>query len=285
MSSSSTTSPPDGVDIIMTVLGMFYLLVIFVTYAFQYGKVYKTKSVSGITPSFFVLGNISSVTSYMNSLIFYFAVIHECFHIDVIVCINKMLGLYQIGFQYLCFMLFYILFVFYYRVTIPISHNYGSLSTSVVIAAERNTRGYIVHQFVILLIFNVTLISTIVGLLSRNDWHGDKDLIVTARILGIISTVTVLVQYIPQIYSLYKTKNAKNLSIPTYTLLSCGNLVSFIYLAAQSVSDFTTWLPYLVCFIVQASLSAQIIYYEKRRHQLNSSIQYDQDDSDTESVI
>ena len=273
-------------------LGIGYLLTIFITYTFQYIKIYKTKSVTGISPSFLVLGNISSVTSFMNSLIFYFVVIHECFTIDIVECINKMLGLYQIGSQYLCFMIFYVMFVFYYRTNVvnvypdfenlvqPLLSNENGNSNGNNRISEHHRRGYIVYYFIGMVLVDIILISVTVGLLSRNVWHGNDDLIIFARALGIISTLSVVTQYVPQIYSLYLTKNAKNLSVVTYILLAGGNFVSFLYLTFQSASDSTTWLPYLICLIMQSLLCVQIIYYEQRSRHLNVSIQYDRDNSD-----
>ena len=297
---------------LMLGLGLGYLLTIFVTYTFQYVKLYRTKSVTGITPYFLILGNIASVTSLMNSLIFYFSTIHDCFDIILIDCVNRMLGLYQIASQYLCFMIFYFMFVYYYRQqTSPYNQHsqpFASTQTTSLMSQQQqqqtyhsiagghrssNKRGSIPYQWLAVCLFNIVLMVVTVALLSQDDWMGYQQLISYSRALGIIGTVTVVLQYAPQIHSLYQTKHASNLSATTYVLLCCGNLVSFMYLVITTATDMaaadvTTWLPYLVCFLMQLVMVVQIIYYTRRTQQQYSAagIQYDRENSsDSSSTV
>lgn len=304
-------------------LGSAYLLVIFLTYTFQYIRLLRTGSVVGINPYFMILGNLSSVASLLNSLIFYFVVIHECFDIVLIDCINRMLGLYQIAAQYLCFMIFYAMFVYYSRRQVsavatladaksaisPLasinyqaiggsydrSHSSHCCRTPSNCCRGQGRRGWVPLQLGLVLLVNAILVTITVVLLSTDDWMGYQQMTTYGRVLGGVSTVAVMIQYLSQIYSLYQTKYAHNFGVTTYIMLCCGNLTSFLYLMVSTAvshgrADVSTWLPYLVCFLLQLVLVIQIIYYNRRNRGLYSTstagaiIQYDQSDSDLEGA-
>jgi len=264
-------------EISLLAMGLCYLTSIFATYMFQFVKHIRNKSVDGINPHFMLIGNISSVCSFINSLIFYFSVIHECFEIDLILCLNKSLGLYQIGSQYLCYLILYLIYAILYRIPVHIMDS----ETALFLAPHqiKRKRGFIILYYFLAMLGNIVLLTITLILLSKNNWHGDQELINYARVFGIIATVAVVLQYLPQIRELYMKKNAKNLSVVTYILLAVGNFISFFYLTMQEASDVTTWISYLVCMLVQCTMIMQIIHYERRRKILERthSLQYDDD--------
>ena len=229
--------------------GLSYLLTIFITYVFQYWRIIKRKNVDGISNSYLMLGNICSLSSLINSLIFYFYVIKECQSFFSLTCINKMIGFYQISSQFICFIIFYILFIIYYK-----------------IADKDNFFKTYKIQLLFLLnqLLNLLFIGITIGILSINNWNSYKydEIIIYARVMGYISMIFVLLQYLPQIYKLYKTQSHGSLSPITLIFLALGNFISFLYLILEGVSDYTTWLSYLMCFICICIVLIQIFIYK-----------------------
>jgi len=124
-------------------------------------------------------------------------------------------------------------------------------------------RGIYPLYFILLILINVFFVTLTLIYDSSSNWTGYLSTKLYADILGYISSSMVLVQYIPQYYTLYKVKDAKNISVITYLMLSIGNSVTFIYLLYLGVVNFTTWLPYLTECVVQFLFVLQILYYDR----------------------
>lgn len=48
-------------------------------------------------------------------------------------------------------------------------------------------------------------------------------------IIGMLAAVCTTIAFLPQVYKIYRTKHAKDLSLPMYILFSAGVLLWFIY--------------------------------------------------------
>jgi uncharacterized protein with PQ loop repeat len=340
--------------------GLLQVIIAYVLYGLQFYKIYKNKSVTGISKLFIIFGNIQIITIVCNALIFYFSTLTVlCPQNPFIVCLNDTLGLYQFISSYICNLTFNILYLYYFRYrnkdqdqnqdqnskdddnddnevgsgkvtinnSVDVSNNrtennrvdnnklsvndkvdidklsvndkvdIGKLSVNNVDVEKQQVPNNIrrssvtlmltltsplqkvtpviekytsikVHgdynlYFIIVVIFDITLITATLVFISSDNWTGYLGLTTFAAVLGYASTICVLIQYIPQFYTLYKTKNSKNLNVVTYLTLAIGNTVTFIYLLYQQAANYTTWLPYLIEAAVQLILSAQIIYYSK----------------------
>jgi len=260
-------------ELSMLTLGIVYLVAVFITYVFQYGKIIHSKSVKGISSKFIIIGNLASVTSFMNSLVFYFVVLSDCPQLDLVECLNHSLGLFQIASQFLCFLILYGLYVFYYQpptlrdfgVSYRNSDGYGSLNNDSEdrFSVEVRCSRYACLHLGVSLLVNAGLASLTVGLLSLNNWHGyEEDTVIAyGRTLGILSVIAVGMQYGPQMIKLYETKEPGSISAVTYLLLTTGNFISFFYLIMQDSADVTTWLPYLFSFCCQAVIVVQVVWY------------------------
>lgn len=232
-------------------LGLFYLIIIFVTYSFQYGKIIKNKNVIGISQHYLILGNLCSGTSLVNTLIFYHKVMRDCS--VTIECVTKMIGFYQIVSQFLCFNIFYIMYLYYYR------------DSEERRCSKTKNLYYALSSLLIIISLSIAI-----GLLSINNWNGSEipGVIYYGRFLGIASTIFVFIQYLPQIHKIYHTKSSGALSSITVILIGTGNFVSFGYLLWQGTSDVTTWFPYLTCFILQFIMAFMMVYYDNIPNEL-----------------
>lgn len=276
-------------QLIFLTFGFIYLSMIFVTYSFQYYKILSSKITDGISHTSMIIGNISSVCSLSNTLIFFFTTIKKCPEVGIIDCINSSLGLFQIICQFICYIILYLIFSIYYRSpkktvkvsrleSLPVETEYTELND----VDER----YMVRNggisFLVSIASDSILIGLTVGLLSVDDWNGynENAIIMFARTIGVIGTISVVLQYFPQIKRLYINKNPGTVSKVTYILLAIGNLISFFYLIMESASDFTTWTPYLLSFMLQMVIFSQIIYYENRLKKLSEMYHISYDGSD-----
>jgi len=287
------------IDNFELIFGIVYIFIIFITYSFQYSNIIINKNVEGITNSFMILGNISSITSLMNALIFYFYIVKDCNIREIIECINKSLGLYQISTQFICYNILYCLYIYYVGNLKIIqdqlndfiydnNHIYTSHQFTSTIQNTNYSNNFIQVTtykykicFIFSLFFNFSLIAVTIGLISINDWTGYDlpEVIIYAEVLGYLCAFFVIMQYIPLIYQLYKNKRPGILSPVTYIFLSIGNIISFIFLFSQQNSHFTTWLPYIICFSLQFTIYLQIIYYKYKNKRelinaLNERINY-----------
>lgn len=118
-------------------------------------------------------------------------------------------------------------------------------------------------HFIVIMLVNVGILTVVIALISMDNWTGYPYMTKIADMFGYISVAAILTQYLPQLYNLYRSKDASNLTLLTYLLPGGGCLITFLYLRFQGIVGFTTWLPYLVEGCVQLTLALQIIYYDK----------------------
>jgi len=327
-------------QLFLLIFGFVYLSMIFITYMFQYFSILKNKNVDGISHRTMIIGNISSICTLINSLIFFFSLFKKCYDIGYINCINSSLGLYQIICQFICYIILYILFSIYYISPQEIGDNtminynnmddlhqpitqestfskyyshminisfYGCFKQKV--NNERNSQtlnsedlesniqydsgengvssSHIINKkriirvgvlsFLVSIILDSILLSITISLLSTNNWNGNLNLSIInyAKAMGIIGTISVVIQYLPQIQRLYINKNPGAVSKITYTMLSIGNIICFAYLFSEPASDITTWISYVMAFILQFCIVGQIIYYEIRLKRLSRQFPID----------
>jgi hypothetical protein len=279
-SSNGTIDPTLSNPNITTAMGVFYLAVILATYMFQYVSIIRIKKVDGINAIFLTLGNIAAICSMCNAIVFYFDAIKMCGIIPSQICFNNVSGLLQFIMTFICMFIFQCIFIYYY-----VRNNYEKIiQGSPVIDLEQNmitnhhlnwidlvkrfTKNKSICLFVLCIIFDLFLVLLIVGLMSMSDWTGNTIGLVQqfARALGYFSVGAVGFQYIPQIYTVWILKQHGALSFIMLILMAVGNAFSVCYFLFQGISDYTTWLPFAVCFVLLVILIGEIIYFKVLRN-------------------
>mmetsp|Transcript_3617 Transcript_3617/g.4003 ORF Transcript_3617/g.4003 Transcript_3617/m.4003 type:complete len:300 (-) Transcript_3617:246-1145(-) len=86
-------------------------------------------------------------------------------------------------------------------------------------------------------------------------------MITYARICGIISAIAVLIMWLPQLWTTFRSREIGTLSIPMLLLQIPGAFLIVYFQAVQSKSDITTWGPYVIQGIEQSLLLAMCIVY------------------------
>ena len=241
-----------------TILGISYISVIILTYLFQFVVIIRSKHIEGISSLFLFLGNIASICSVGNAIVFYFDTLQKCMYISHQECFNYVSGLLQFIVSFICIIIFQSIYIYYYL--------YNSSSRFFIdhtVAIRRCISSKSIDLFVISILMDAVLIIMIISMLSIDDWTGNNNIMTIkfARALGYFSVVAVSLQYLPQIYTIYRLKKNGSLSLITLILLMIGNIFCVGYFIYQGVSDYTTWLSFAVCGFLLLVLVIEILYY------------------------
>jgi len=103
-------------------------------------------------------------------------------------------------------------------------------------------------------ILGMTLGFSMLGFLMYFVIHFDGSVIMSyGKVIGLLSSILTLVQWLPQIYTTWKLRHPGSLSLPMLFIQTPGSVI-VIFFQITVGSDVTTWFPYVVTFISQASL-------------------------------
>lgn len=64
-------------------------------------------------------------------------------------------------------------------------------------------------------------------------------------VMGILGTLTIIAQWIPQMYTTYKTKGPGSLSVITLVINAPGSFLNVILQFSANPAGVSVWLPYL----------------------------------------
>jgi len=120
--------------------------------------------------------------------------------------------------------------------------------------------------FAVVFVSAITL-ATVAGILYYDFGISSEVMVKYAQTCGGISSVVILFQWMPQIWTVFKLKSPGSLSVPMLALQAPGAILVIYFLAVLNKADFTTWAPYVVTFIEQVILIALCAFYhiqEKR---------------------
>lgn len=121
------------------------------------------------------------------------------------------------------------------------------------------------HAF-LALICCLILLGTVVGLLMH-DTGSSRAL---ADAFGVVSTLSTLFMWLPQIWRTFQDKSSGQLSIAMLCIQLPGNLAAVYFQAIMEQESFTTWAPYLCSSIEQALLLFMAVYYTVRARKRGS---------------
>ena len=242
---------------ITAILGILICFSIVGTYCPQFYKIISNKTSDGINHWFIFIGLIGCVASVSNAIVFYSNAGVECD--GFIDCSLKLLGMYQIILEFLVFVTFYLLALIYLpKFDTNVDHGVMyMINTKLKFVTRKEFK--ILMAFIIIMI--ITFILTIIFTYQIECNNDDNQLcIIWAKILGWVSLGTVFVQFLPQIYEVYRNKKVGSLSMITLGLQIIQNGCWTVYLFIDPESDLTTWLPYLGTTTFQFVLISCCLY-------------------------
>ena len=223
--------------ILNDILGYIILFGIIASYIFQYVKIIRNKSSDGISELFIILGYIGSISSWNNAYIFYLPEYTDCSGYNQ--CSSEILGFLQLFSQWLCFLVLYIVFLFFYQ--------------------NRKWKSWAFFVCCNLLLISVFVVTYIIS-------KKIIDYVIIDTYADVLSTVTstmVVIQYLPQIYVTFRDKDPGSLSLIMLLIQCPGSYIWTIFLALQDGSNYSTWIPFAITGTLQLILLGMGFYFSR----------------------
>lgn len=241
---------PSYLELVVSILILVGLLI---SYLPQHYRIISRGTSEGISSYFVLLGTTSATAGFANILTVppSRAAIGCCQELGAFECTAGLLGVAQLGVQWLCFALILVLFlIFCYREANVPPEELGSESpkwqTAVMVGLV-----CVLHGLVILILTGVFAIA-LPGHLTA--W---------ATVLGVMAAALAAVQYMPQIWTTYHLKHVGSLSIPMMCIQTPGGFLFAASLFARlGPAGWSTWAIYLLTATMQGMVLALAIYYE-----------------------
>lgn len=230
---------------------------ILISYLPQHIRIISRRSSFGISPYFVLLGTTSGTSAFANILVFpkTAADVSCCQEISGFACFAGLLGVFQMGMQWLSFFTILLLFVIYFpRATSPTDPTHSVSSTS----NGPTYRTALAITAICLLHALVTLIISVAFAIRQ-----PSALPAWANFLGILAAVLASIQYFPQIYTTFRLRCVGSLSIPMMCIQTPGSLVWAASLAArEGTKGWSVWGVLVVTACLQGTLLVMAIYFE-----------------------
>ncbi|KAI8835856.1 hypothetical protein BJ741DRAFT_665134 [Chytriomyces cf. hyalinus JEL632] len=253
-----------------TGLGLFIICGIFVSYLPQFTKIVRLKSSRGISAEFLLIGCAGGGASLSNIVLLQSTVWTP------FVCFENTLGLTQIFIQAGCFWIFVFLFIAYFPhhdcmddeseivEDTTTQQQQQQLSDAVEITESTTPSGaaYIralkMINLSILILLAFAFISAVTLYSLSQAW-----LVFVASVFGVLSALSSLVLFLPQIFETVKLKSAGALSIPTLVMQVPGNFLFALSISLAPGANFTSYAPLLISGVLQFVLLALCLHYNK----------------------
>eukprot|EP00127_Corallochytrium_limacisporum_P000357 Clim_evm52s11 gene=Clim_evmTU52s11 len=266
MSSSPSQGPPPSdcatVDETYTgaLIGFALVLAILLSYTPQHLKIILHRSADGISPWFLLCGSFSSLAILCNGLALQIHVIGCCISTwTPLGCTVELLKILQLGAQWLSLNIVFILVVCYAK------------------PGERLLTAGVAVLYVCL-----CAISLGTGYILVYMYGGGSFLLLEyGDFMGAVGLGLVLVQYIPQLYTVIANRDVGSYSIATLMLQCPGTFVWTTFLATGHDSNISTWLPNFITACMQLILICVGMYFSatnKESGSENSDSEGSQDD-------
>ncbi|KAI8338533.1 hypothetical protein BC941DRAFT_351317 [Chlamydoabsidia padenii] len=239
----------------------FLCIGLVVSYLPQHHRIISNKTSEGFSPWFLLLGVVSSTSSFFNIILLQWHDIICCQSLAAGSCLESLMGVIQIGIQWMMFSLVFALFLVYFpddRKRHQSSHAVISNEWKVSLTIAGLCLGHLALSFFI----SLGLLS-FVGGPDNHRWTN-----LWAGFLGILSMILAGMQYLPQIWKTWKQKSVGALSIPMMMLQTPGTALFVYSLMNRQGINWTAWITYLVTGVLQGMLLSLCIAWYFRNKSL-----------------
>lgn len=265
-------------NILATCLAAFLVAGIVLSYVPQHLKIIRRQSSEGLSAWWVLLGGLSSITAIGNIMVL--PTSREdmacCKVLNGPDCAAALLGVVQIGCQWLCFTIMSVfscgnatiscplilirvlLYVIYYPETVSASEDISASAATLIDSTPKNSKQdqLLVGISYFLSLFLIAIVS--VATVSVFPHHTQT----WADILGVISGALAAVQYVPQIWHTWKAKDVKSLSIITLISQAPGAFLFALSLGLRvGTKGWSTWIVYIITGTLQFVLLAMAILF------------------------
>ncbi|EXF86364.1 ATP synthase F0 [Colletotrichum fioriniae PJ7] len=225
---------------------------------FHHYRIIARGTSEGISPWFVLLGVTSATAGFANILTVPPSRrdIACCSELGTFECAAGLLGIAQLGMQWISFALILVLFLIFFRydnATVPedeLVDKPPSWHTAIMVGSVSLIHG--------LLVIILTVVFTTALREHLDLW---------ANFLGVMAAALAAVQYIPQIWTTYHIKHVGSLSIPMMCIQTPGGfLFAGSLFARLGWEGWSTWGVFVLTASIQGVLLAMAIYYEFQEH-------------------
>lgn len=249
------------------VISILILVGLLISYLPQHYRIISRGTAEGISPYFVLLGTTSATSGFANILTVSQSrqAIECCKELETFQCVSGLLGVAQLGVQWVCFTLILVLFLIFFRyqdANVP-SGELGGESpkwqTAVGVGLACAVHGLM-----------VVILSGVFTLAFPNH------LTAWANFLGVMAAALAATQYFPQILMTYRLKHVGSLSIPMMCIQTPGGFLFAASLYARlGPEGWSTWAIYLLTAVMQGCVLFLGVYYElaARRQEQQLAVQ------------
>ncbi|KAJ9477165.1 hypothetical protein PHBOTO_000823 [Pseudozyma hubeiensis] len=101
-------------DPVAVYISAFLCVGLIISYLPQIFRIVRNKSSQGFSPWFLLLGATSSASSFLNVVALQWGIVRCCPSLPILECAESLLGIFQVGLQWLMFASVFVLFLIYY---------------------------------------------------------------------------------------------------------------------------------------------------------------------------
>ena len=216
-------------EIINQILGWTIILGTFITYGFQYKKLYDIKNIEGINDNMLILGCTSSVFNLMGIIISNLSPNKENLNKSLYF---KLLPIIQIFSPWFCLQINYLIYYIY------------------------ENRNYYRKKFIF---FNIAIFLLLIIIFPLITVELYNNYGILSDTLNILSAILSIMMWIPQIITTFNKKTEGSLSLISLACHACGCLLVIIFQLSEK-QLFSTILPYIVALFCESWLVIYCLY-------------------------
>ncbi|KAK5657802.1 hypothetical protein OQA88_2875 [Cercophora sp. LCS_1] len=243
------------VNLIVSILIVIGMLI---SYLPQHVRIIKRGTSEGISPWFVLLGTTSATSAFANILLLPQSRqdVACCKELETFHCVAGLLGIAQLGVQWICFSFIFVLFLVFFRYNPANDPDNEELED----ADEQNPRWQTALMVASLTLIHGLGVIVITGILTT---VAPEKLSIWANSLGVMAAMLAAVQYIPQIWTTYHLKHVGSLSIPMMCIQTPGGFVFAASLFARlGFAGWSSWGIFVLTATMQGILLYMAIHYE-----------------------
>ncbi|KAK4237336.1 hypothetical protein C8A03DRAFT_34709 [Achaetomium macrosporum] len=244
------------VGVVNLIVSVVIVIGMLISYLPQHFRIINRRTSEGISPYFVLLGTTSATSAFANILLLPKSRqdVACCKELDSFHCVAGLLGIAQLGVQWICFTFIFVLFLVFFR------YNSVDDAGDNELVDDGQPRWQTALLVASLTLLHGLAVIVITGVLST----AAKDyLAIWANVLGVMAALLAGVQYIPQIWTTYHLKHVGSLSIPMMCIQTPGGfLFAGSLFARLGWAGWSSWGIFLLTATMQGFLLYLAIYYE-----------------------
>jgi len=277
--------PTDADSIGDEIFGWIITIGSFASFIPQIYSLITRKTPEGLSGVSWTMNYISNMGTFLNVFLLRWHITMCCKILSLEKCSANLLPVLQLGGPWLAVFIIYVLLAKYCRVSKRTLQETNSNSDEseharlMIKSRKPQSRMdaivellFMNNDYVVeLLVFSIflTLVSAGIGILLVYK-YGDasRHVVLYADIYGVFALILLVIQYIPQIYTTHKNKEAGSLSVATLLLQAPGAFAIVYFQAIMNGGSWTTWAPYLCTGVQQLFLAGQCFFYYLQRRRI-----------------